>query len=382
MKQKRKVLTWRLISALSLVLLLLVLAGPVAAEGPMDDSALMKPPARDAAFVAELPGFQTVTAESFTRKLSLPEGLVIRQSRVENGKIIIPPSGLYYTTRQPLALSLQGDQLVILGKSYYFVDYGTRLDVIKDVDFKLGDCAPIGDGTKCFELSSIDYGFAGKIPGATFQILKPSGNYYGADFPVRTSPLLFDPADIQAGTDNPAGSLLPGEPTDWQTTYYASPVATSGQTYVIADEVTPDGAHLIDAGTGAINWLWVTETKPAEAVLGAGETMEVGDYTVKVVEVDAAAKTAEIQIMQGNEELASATFGPLTDEMFNYLPEDPMARAKLSLAHDDSIYVHLDAFREPFREDKVALVGYSDLIKFNNPDEWPGDSGFIVRPDT
>lgn len=375
---------WRLAAAiLVLMSLLLVSVNPAAAQDPDEASALMKPPASDAAFVAQMEGFQSVVVDSFVRKLGLQEGLVIRQSYVEDGKVIIPPSGLYYTTRMPLIKALQGDKVLLFGKTYSFVDYGTRFDVLKDVDFKLGDCAPIGDGTKCFELSDISYSYAGEIPTATFQILKPSGNYYGTDFPVTASDLVTGDDTLRGGTDNPAGSLLPGEPTNWQNTYYDLPIATSGQTYVVVDEVTDFGAHVVDAGTGAINWLWLSEQEPVEMVLGADESMELGDFTVQVVAVDPEARTADVQILDGSGEVvAEKTLGPLVDELYNFLPEDELARAQLTLSSGDDVYIHWDIFREPFQEDKVALVGYTGLIKMENPGEFWLDDRFIVRPDT
>jgi hypothetical protein len=77
---------------------------------------------------------------SFLRHLYLSEGLVIRQSHIQDGKIIIPPSGLYYTTRTPLSRAIQGDRILILGELYYFVDFSTRLDVVTYKDMAPGDC--------------------------------------------------------------------------------------------------------------------------------------------------------------------------------------------------------------------------------------------------
>jgi hypothetical protein len=380
----KKLFTWRIGTVGLLLLLLLLSVSPAMAQDPVDmEPVLMEPPAPDAAFVAELEGIQDVVAESFVRRLKLSEGIVIRQSYVEDGKIIIPPSGLYYTTRTPLSKALQGDKVLFLGELYNFVEYGTRFDVIKDVDYDLGHCELIGDGSKCFQLTGISYSFAGDIPRATFQILKPSGNYYGASFPTTASELVASDCSIVDGTENPAGSLPPGEPTDWQNTYYGLPVASSGQTYVVVDEITDMGAHLVDAGTGAVNWMWLSEGEPAEMALGAGESAELGDYMVQVAEVDTEAGTAQIQIMDSNEEVvAEKTFGPLDEALFNYLPEDPLAREKLTLSYEDDVFVHWDVFREPFQDDKVALVGYSDMIRLENPADLWLDDRFIVRPDT
>jgi hypothetical protein len=277
---------------------------------------------------------------------------------------------------------LQGDRVLLLGKLYHFVDYAIRFDVVKDVALERGDCVPLGNGSKCFELSSVGDTFAGDIRRASFQILKPSGNYYGASFPVSASPLTAATYEIAKGTQNPAGSLLPGEPTHWERTYYGSNVATVGQSYVVVDEVSADKVHLVDAGTGAIDWLWLTETEPVESILGPGDTMRLGKYQLRVAEVDTKKKTADVRIFEGTKLVAGKTLGPVTKDLYDYLPEDPLARAKLSLAYDDSLYVHLDVFRAPFPNGQVALVGYVDLMKLENAERWTPDPRFVVRPDT
>ncbi len=365
-----------------LLLLIVLLVGLMAAPlAYAEDPVIGKSPARDATFVATMEGFDTVNAKSFVRAISMQEGLVIRQSSVKDGKVIIPPSGLYYTTRASLAKALQGDQILVLGKLYYLVDYTTHLDVVKDVTMKVGECAPMGDGSKCWELSSISKSYAGQIPAATFQILKPSGNYYGTSFRVSTDPLLVPASALIWGSKNPKGSLLPGEPTDWQNTYYDFNVATSGQSYVVADKVTGTEAHLLDAATGAIDSMLLTATAPVTATVGVGKTMDVGAYKVRVAKLDAEAKTVDIEILSGDKVETTATFGPVTDSLMAYLPEDELARGKVSLTYKD-MHVHLNIFGTPFSKDGAALVGYTDLFEVTNPGEWPTDAKFLARPDT
>jgi hypothetical protein len=355
-------------------------AAPMASA---EDPVLGKSPAKDAPLVAEMPGFQRVMVKNFAKNSSMNDGVVIRQSYIEDGKIVIPPAGLYYSLRvSPQSRALYGDRLVIAGKTYYFVEYGTSFDVVRDVTMKVGDCAPMGDGSKCWELSSIGYGFAGDIPGATFQILKPSGNYYGTSFPVRVSPLLIPATALAWGSHNPTGTLLPGAPTDWQIEYYGYNVATSGQSYVVVDKITPTEVHLQEAGTGGLTWMTITETAPVTGTVSAGKTMDLGKYKVKLVAADAKAATAEIEVLEGNKVVASKKLGPVTKGMFDYLPEDPTAREKLTLSTDE-FTVHLQVYGgQPFAGDQVALVGYTDLIKVENPDDWPDDPRFVVRPDT
>ncbi|MEW6661122.1 MAG: hypothetical protein ACOY9Y_01750 [Bacillota bacterium] len=347
---------------------------------------LMKAPATDAAFVAQFSGFKNVNTESLTaRKYGLQEGLVIRQSRIENGKIIIPPSGLYYTSRTPLAKVLQGDKVIILGKIYTLVDNSTRLDVIKGVEIKRGAAAPLGDGTKMLELSSISLdsmGFA--APTGSFQILKPSGNYYGTAFPVATDPLVMDITTgvLNDGTAKKAGSYLPGEDGhNWHVEYYDTPVATSGQSYLVVEELTAQGAKVKEFATGAINWMLITEKPPVEMLLAKGESAALGGYTVKVTEITADSAAVELVAKDGT--TTKKVLGPVNAETMKYLPADEITRNQMVLrpAKED-VQVQLDVFRSPFRDGKVALVGYTDLIKINNPDKWASDPRFIARPDT
>lgn len=348
---------------------------------------LMKAPAKDAAFVANFEGFKNASIESFGNKYTTPEGLIIRQSRIENGKIIIPPAGLYYDVRTSSsnAQMLKGNKIAILGKTYHLVDTGVHLDVIKNLEIKKGGSAPLGDGSKVLELSSISLDANGYIaPKATFQILKPSGNYYGTEFPVATDKTLIDVTKgaINKGTGKAAGAYLPGEQNlNWHREYYDASVATSGQSYLVVDEVTAEGAKVKEFATGGLNWILLTEKAPAEMLLAKGEQAALGNYSVKVADVSG--NSAEVELVAKDGTVTKKVLGPLTDEVLKYLPAEEVSRNKLIVrpAKED-VQVQLDVFRKPFREGKVALVGYTDLFKLNNPDKWSTDPRFLFRPDT
>ena len=142
---------------------------------PADTGAMMKPPAMNAAVVATMPGFQDLKYKTFFTDRVVNEGLVIRQSRVENGKIIIPKYGLYYTTRTAPAEMLKGEKTMILGKMYTITDVDARFDVLANVFAKHKKPILFGDGSKGLELTDLgleDNGYEG-VKG-TFKILKPS----------------------------------------------------------------------------------------------------------------------------------------------------------------------------------------------------------------
>ena len=48
----------------------------------------------------------------------------------------------------------------------------------------------------------------------------------------------------------------------------------------------------------------------------------------------------------------------------------------------DEVQVSLDVFRVPFRNGKVALLGYIDVFRLADGDKWAADPRFTVRPDT
>jgi hypothetical protein len=124
------------------------------------------------------------------------KGIVIRESYIEDGKVHIPPSGLYYTVRHSnIHTNPFGDNsLYILGKKYNWVDFQFNLDVLANATFnEVGDKVPFGDGSKSLEMTGLSATSPGfPAPVATFSILKPSGNYYGSTFSASTDPLGLD----------------------------------------------------------------------------------------------------------------------------------------------------------------------------------------------
>lgn len=360
----------------------------VGAAAPEAKRVLMTAPAPNCAVVAEFPGMQDVTTNSYIRKITLNEGLVIRQSRIENGKIIIPPSGLYYSTRTPKSGVLQGDKVLLLGKLYQFVDQATHLDVITNVwvDKKKG--VPFGDGTKHLELSKLEMGANGfPVPNATFQILKQSGNYYGVAFPVATSNLFTDitSGKLNKGTGRKAGTYLPTDKgEDYEVQYYASSVAVSGQTYLVADKVTPKGAQVKEFATGAMRYMLLSPEEPVEALMGPGDKITGGGFTLQVSEVGPNFAQVKLTCNQSGQNW-SKKLGPLTADVLKYMPVDEEQRARFILRDSaDRVQVQMNLYKAggAFQNGKVQIALYKNLIKLGNPSPWAMDKRFIYRPDT
>ncbi len=355
-----------------------------AAPAPVDQGVMMKPPASNAAVVATMPGFQDVKYKTFFKDRVVNEGLVIRQTRIENGKVIIPKYGMYYTTRTEPVHLLMGEKTMILGKLYNVIDTDVRFDVLSDVFFKPKQAISFGDDSKRLELSSLglnDNGYAGVK--ASFKILKASGNYYGTDFPVSADPTIGDITKgvLKKGTGKATGSYLPGEVGNWTREFWDRSANTSGQSYLVVESTTAEGVKLKEFGTPAISAIYTSEKDPVSLLLASGETGKVGDYTVKVLSVSKDSATVELVSSEGV--VTKKLLGPLNHETEKYLPTDHVTRAKMLVrSATNDVQVSLDIFRQPFREGKVALLGYYDVVRMANEEKWASDPRFSIRPDT
>jgi hypothetical protein len=379
--RKKLVRNW-IVAAITAGFTIIAVASVAAASADM--GAMMKPPATNAAVVAVMPGFENYRYKTFFRELNVAEGLVIRQSRVENGKIIIPKYGLYYTTRTEPAELLKGEKTMILGKMYTIVDTDARFDVLSNVFAKKKQPILFGDKSKALELTDLgleDNGYEGVK--ATFKILKPSGNYYGTDFPVSADPKMGDITNglLKNGTGKKTGSYLPGEGSNWTKEFWDRSANTSGQTYIVVESTTAEGVKVKEFGTPAVPAIYVTDKDPVQLLLGTGEAYKLGDYTVKVLAVGKDTATIELQSKDGT--VTKKVLGPLNHETEKYLPTDHLSRGKMIMrSAANEVQVSLDVFREPFRGGKVALLGYYDVFKLDTGDKLPGDPRFTVRPDT
>ena len=372
------------LGAVALAAILAISLTTIVSAAPIDLGATMKSPASSAAVVATMPGFQDVRYSTFFRNMTVNEGLVIRQSRVEGGKIIIPKYGMYYTTRTNPAELLKGEKTIILGKMYTIVDTDARFDVLSDVFAKKRQPVPFGDGTKALELvdlSTEDNGYEGVK--ANFKILKQSGNYYGTDFPVSADPKMGDITKgvLRNGTGKKTGSYYPGKGGDWTREFWDRSANTSGQTYIVVDSTTAEGVKVKEFGTPAVYAIYVSEKDPVQMVMAPGESAKLGDYTVKVLAVTA--DTATVELVSKNGVVTQKVLGPLNHETEKYLPTDHVNKANMIVRpKTDEVQVSLDVFRVPFRNGKVALLGYTDVFRLADGDKWAADPRFTVRPDT
>ena len=168
--------------------LVLTALSPAGAQGA--ESALCEAPARSAAIIARVPGFKSYDLDLYIGKRTINEGVVIRKSHIDKGKIIIPPEGLYYSSRLGSIGTMTGLDVVMLGKRQPVVNEEYEYIIVKNRKLKLGESLKLHeDGSRLLQFTaSKGHPYGNAANSATVRIMKASGNYYGTNFTVAISP--------------------------------------------------------------------------------------------------------------------------------------------------------------------------------------------------
>ena len=362
------------------LLLFLILAGPARAEAPV----LRTAPAQDCAVVTSMPGFPRMQASSLVEKeiLMEGEGVVIRQSAVKDGKIVIPPAGLYYTVRTDYATlgfwrwPLANYPVLLLGKKYYLAATSHNYGVKRDFVVKKGEAIPYGLAMSALEFSQNEtsWGPDSLYRAATFRVLKPSGNYFGASWAVTAGgPFARKAKDAVAGAQRPDDIF-----------FQENPLTSTGTSYLILKDVDRKQATVAEWAFSEVRTVDLADQAVASDV-AIGETMQVGQYRARVVSIDQALKTAQVALVDGSgATVAEKVLGPLTDKVLALLPSNDRDLESLLLKRDN-VEVGLAAYNNPFGETgKVKLVGYVGTLQTTMGGVWkriPGSSS-ITTPET
>jgi hypothetical protein len=341
-------------------------------------------PDPDCAFVPKLKGFQRRSLKTrYGDKLTGQETLVIRRSYVDyrDRKIIIPPGGLYYSSRDNRNIRpgevfyLLGEKAYLLGfKSYLVVKRDFRIDLWKE--YPMGDDNPLfwqdvafGDGSKAMRYMGT-YFLWGR-PVSELRVTKYSGNNLGDNIMVAHG--------LKSYEDLPESFLDEGVyEQDFE--YYIPDVFAEGATYLIPKFVSPDFVEVEEMGTPGMDEFTVTYKEPKKKLLGEGQRTQVGDYYFKVLRLDAEQMLVEgiLTDKEGNV-LVEKTFGPLDEDLLSTLPQYAPSQEKINLQYKD-IYVTLDV---PADLTKSKLIFYvaTDAVTYGRDMPLPQDPRFLVKPD-
>ena len=358
----------RAIGKTAAAICLAVAMSGVAMAGDAPDRVVMQSPAKDAAVLAKMQGLvnnrKAKTLSGLSRTIN--DGVVIRKSTIKDGKLIIPPSGLYITVRStnwhPFA-----------GKTYHAITDRYVRDVIRNVTMKKGQVLPSNaNKSRGWELSSVEndtYGIEGGN-SAVFKIVKTTGNYSGSQFPV------------YAGSKDPEGHTVPTAENGLSEMIYGSNIATVGRTHVIIDAIEGDSVKVRELATDSCSAIFVSPNEPVVASYGKGDTFTIGDAKVEVTDVAANAATVKLTDKSGT---VTKVLGPLTPENTRMLLMSVVDRDRLwTLSKDGKVAVHLNIRQsdKPIADGKVSLVAYNDVVEVNDGSVWPADTRFLARPET
>ena len=369
--------------------LVLTALSPAAAQGA--ESALCEAPARSAAIIARVPGFKSYDLDLYIGKRTINEGVVIRKSHIDKGKIIIPPEGLYYSSRLGSIGTMTGLDVVMLGKRQPVVNEEYEYIIVKNRKLKLGESLKLHeDGSRLLQFTaSKGHPYGNAANSATVRIMKASGNYYGTNFTVAISPTLkdFSSGKYNVGLGLPEGrSPLPADKTSplQHNTYFTSSTYPSGQSYLIAEKAGMDEISIKEFGTPSLTRIWLSSAPRISGAYAPGDSAAAGGARVDVLAVSPSA--VSLRLTEENGSVTEKTFRGLDDSsVLDYLPSSAHDRAKWQLnSPDGKISVQLAMLRPGgvVQNGRVFLDIYTDIYEIGNPQEWPSDPRFLARPDT
>jgi hypothetical protein len=340
------------------------------------------------AFVPKMKGLARKRFENRAgQKQVSSEAIVIRASYVDYRKkqIIIPPGGLYYTSRNGRNIRpLAGEAFFMLGKkayllstqSYLVVRKNFRIDLWKEQPMGDGNLffwqdVPLGDGSKALRYveSSLLWG----RPVATLRIVKYSGNPWGAS-------LLVAPGFN--GYSNPAGQegKVETSSSSGVDRYSVPEVFAEGATFLIPRWVAPDHIEVAEMGSPGMDSFIFSYEEPQKLEMKMGEETTLGRYRLKVDSVNAAAKTARLSLKdEKGKILLEKTLGPVNQELLDTLPQYNQSQQKIMLQYQD-VHVELDLSAE-ISGNTVSLYAASGAVKIERDKPWPNDPQFMVRPE-
>lgn len=361
----------------------------MAADAPA--RAVMQAPGKNAAILAHMPGMvNNVKAKTLlgaTRNIN--DGIVIRRSTIKDGKIIIPPSGLYLTVRSSNWFPFDAEPFTIAGKLFHAITFRSERDVVRNVEFKEGQIIPIDSAkSRGFQLMSFDTFSWGQTEGscsAEFRFVKSTGNFYGENFPVQIGPKVTNAAadgSFVNGSKLPEGVTIATVENGLDRGIWGTNIATVGRTYIIVDKLEGDVIKVREMATDSTATVFVSPSDPVVASYAKGDRFTIGDATIEVTDVTGNAASITITDKTGS---VTKTFGPLTPENTNaLLVSMPQRELVWALSKDGTVAVHLNIRPKetPIANGKVSLVAFDKVSAIDNGSVWPSDPRFLARLET
>ena len=354
--------------------------------------AVMQSPAKDGAYVLELPGLvngeKHVTISGAEK--TIYDGIVLRKTRIKSdGTIVIPTAGVYTTVRCGNWKPFDNEKIYVGPTPFYYINQRSARTVLHDQVFQLGEVKPMNPNkTRGWELASIStdtYMMPGAM-AATFKLVKTTGNYYGSTFDVTVGPIASnDGANGKADAAKPyeKAGFYPITGSDFSdTNIMTTNVAAGGRTYVIVDEITPETVKVREMGTDSCTDAWISPSEPLIASYAKGDKFTIGKASVEVTNVTA--DSVSIRLTEDGKSV-DKTFGPYNDKTKAKLFMSEKTRDTfwiLSPSGKEIVFLNVNSPTSPIADGKASLVAYKDVIDVQDGTEWPLDPRFVARPET
>lgn len=349
----------------------------------------MASPAKDAAMVPVLRGMvNNLKAKTFMDEArTANDGIVIRQSRIENGKIIIPAGGLYVTSRSGNWEPFRGDVLTIAGKEYYSVMDRYERNIVRNITAKVGQLIPINDQkTRGFQITGVSDNSLGMTGAgnATFMLVKATGNFYGSSFPVYAGNLLTNIAtsNMDRMTTEPEGTTVPTAENKLDRHAYGSNFFSVGRTHVIIDpaNINKDAIKVLELGTDSCTDLWVSPNQPVVGEYAKGGNFTIGSTKVEITALGQNSATVKVTDGKGSVEKELGPYAKNEWEPMSMSGREPFWM--LSSDGKTAVMLHVRKDGGPFAAGKVSLVAFNDLVHIQNSSVWEADNRFVAIPET
>lgn len=337
-------------------------------------------PDHSAPFVARMRGFgRTGYTSNIGDKLTAAEGLVIRGSYIDwrKGQVVIPPSGLYYTSRNARNVRVtRGEAFLLFGKKAWLATFDSTTTVRRGFDLDFWKLQPDGTMNPMF-WQDVPVGVENKMlrftqltrlddhPMAMMNIIKYSGNNFGAPFLM-------------------AQGLRPEDKGQGKNRYALHDMFAEGATWVIPDFIGDQTMRIREFGTPSLLALRYTHKEPKRQLMGVGDKLKIGRLEATLTDMDPELGTISLSLADENGRvMQSRTLGPLNAETREFLPQHQRIVDSLQLVtHDGASEVMLEMdVQKPFEGEKAGIWFFEELEQLERNQELPGDPRFAVRPD-
>jgi hypothetical protein len=327
------------------------LANPITSEDlPPPPLSLMKDRPVNPIYVPGLPGLPQgkLVTDDYGNKKPKYDGVIIRQSRVEGGQVIIPPGGLVYledTWRGEVALV--GEPIAYLGKEPIYIDYDMSIVVKKDVTIPRGESVAIG-GQVYHYYATVGHG---RTANHTLHVRTIGGT------------------DWEWAFGHP---VLSTSQTNWWAGTRFAQLYNQGQ----AREVTPKQLVFDWISGVRTDRLLMANRQIFAGWAKPGQEWQVGERTVRLASLDEPAGTATIQVREGNRVVLDRTLGPAQIDL---LIEDSGARKSLLFEYADTAGF-LVPWPKTVQDGKAQLKIYGDVFSIRYGADYAADSRFATYP--